>query len=252
MPKKNIPSHKWIRIFSLLIITFAILSGKIDALNPKPKNIPPLIEETKLQKAYGYDTALNKFSDDGIASTSSSPSSSSPVQIKEIGIGQQQYNSSESESTQDLSVSWGVAKQLDEHTWTIKVGLDKDMATPKQILDALNTYRRSKNRGELSWDDKLAAFADSRAQYFDQIGKLDGHAGFMDFVNNQDGFHKLGFAGLGENSSYGYKLQAVHLIEWIYAGDKPHDDNQLDPKWQYVGIGVYNTSTNLIFASDKL
>jgi len=56
---------------------------------------------------------------------------------------------------------------------------------------------------------------------------------------------------LGENISYGYRLEGVHLIEWMYAGDKPHDDNQLDSKWDHVGIGVKETATCIIFATAR-
>jgi uncharacterized protein YkwD len=147
---------------------------------------------------------------------------------------------------------WGVSKQIDEHTWTIKIGQDKKMATPQEIFSALNAYRQRHGRNMLSWDEKLAEYAQKRAQYFISKNKLDAHAGFLDFVNNQDGFHQLGFAALGENSSIGYHLEAIHLIEWVYAGDKPHDDNQLSLQWQYVGIGVDATATNLIFAGNKL
>jgi uncharacterized protein YkwD len=150
------------------------------------------------------------------------------------------------------AVEWGTSKQLDEHTWTIQVGQDTKNATAQEILSALNSYRQKNGRGVLAWDDKLGEYANSRASYFISLGKLDGHAGFTDYVNNQDGFHKLGFQSIGENSSYGYTLEAVHLIEWVYAGDKPHDDNQLSSNWSYVGIGVNGTATDLIFGGKKL
>jgi uncharacterized protein YkwD len=68
---------------------------------------------------------------------------------------------------------------------------------------------------------------------------------------NNDGFGKLGFSSLGENSSYGYLLEGVHLIEWVYAGDAPHDNNQLNSEWSHVGIGVNGTATDLIFGGRK-
>lgn len=146
---------------------------------------------------------------------------------------------------------WGKAKQLDEHTWTMKVTNDSHQATPSEILNALNEYRAKKGRGELTWDDKLATYAQQRTDYFKKEGKLDGHGGFMEFVNNGDGFNKLEFGSLGENSSLGYTLEGVHLIEWVYAGDKPHDDNQLNQDWTHVGVGVSGTATNLIFGGKK-
>ncbi len=142
---------------------------------------------------------------------------------------------------------WGVATQIDAHTWTMKVGFDSRMATPKEILDALNNYRSIHGSGYLAWDDNLAAFAQERADYFNRIKSTDEHAGFNDYLNNPDNVRKLNFYTLGENSSYGFQLLGVHLIEWMYAGDSAHNDNQLNPAWTHVGIGVSGTATDLIF-----
>ena len=146
---------------------------------------------------------------------------------------------------------WGVAKQIDAVTWQMKVGEDAKMATPGEILSALNVYRIRYGSQILTWDDKLANYAKSRAVYFNKIKDLDGHKGFQDFLNNQDGFNKLGFNRLGENASFGYRLSGVHLIEWVYAGDDPHNKNQLNNNWNYVGIGVDGTSTALIFGTGR-
>lgn len=147
---------------------------------------------------------------------------------------------------------WGIAKQIDEHTWTMKIGEDERMGGPREIVDALNKYRQRHGKGTLTWDEKLAEYAQTRTNFFASNKKLDGHAGFSKFVDEEDGFTKLGFSSLGENSSIGYRMEGVHLIEWIYAGDKPHDDNQLNSKWTHVGVGVTGTATNLIFAVDRL
>ncbi len=147
---------------------------------------------------------------------------------------------------------WGVAKQIDSVTWQMKVGQEAQMGTPSEILVALNNYRGRYGSSALNWDEKLADYAKSRAVYFNKIKNLDGHKGFVDFLNNQDGFSKLGFNQLGENASYGYKLSGIHLIEWIYAGDEPHNKNQLNNVWNYVGIGVDGTATALIFGTGKL
>ncbi len=146
---------------------------------------------------------------------------------------------------------WGVAKQVDEHTWTMKVGSDPVMATRDEILSALNEYRSKNGSQKLTVDSQLTAYAQTRADYFAANG-LDGHKGFNDFLDNQDGFKKLGFNWLGENASYGYKLNGVHLIEWVYGGDDPHDKNQLDTRWDHVGIGIRGTSTCIIFGTGKM
>jgi|GEM_PF-5148842 len=164
-------------------------------------------------------------------------------QIKVLGIGTQRESASD---------TWGKSRQIGTHTWTIKVGKDAKNGTPQEILIALNSYRKKYGRGALAWDDKLGEYAKKRVEYFTSIADLDQHAGFTDFINNQDGFHKLGFVSVGENSSYGYTLEAIHLIEWVYAGDKPHDDNQLNSSWHYVGIGVDGVATDLIFGGKKI
>jgi uncharacterized protein YkwD len=147
---------------------------------------------------------------------------------------------------------WGLAQQVDQHTWTMRIASDSIMATPSEILSALNAYRQRYGSQILTWDDKLAVYAQSRANYFYQIKNIDEHVGFNNFLEKEDGFNKLGYTYLGENISYGYQLNGVHLIEWIYAGDEPHNKNQLDTKWDHVGIGVKGTATCLIFATGKM
>jgi len=146
---------------------------------------------------------------------------------------------------------WGIAQQIDDVTWTMRVGEDEKMATPREIWEALNEYRKNHRSQILNWDTKLGDYAQSRAKYLNSKKTTDKHEGFSNFVNNEDGFNKLGFTALGENISYGYRLNGVHVIEWMYAGDKPHNDNQLDNRWNYVGVGVDGLATCLIFGTGK-
>lgn len=179
-------------------------------------------------------------------------------QFRQLSIGQQ-TKAIEKEIEPDLlrvtnqaaDNSWGVARKIADHTYTMQIEADEQMATPQEILQSLNDYRLKHNRGVLQWNENLANFAKDRVNYFIEINNLDSHKGFMDYLDNQDGFKKLGFHSLGENSSLGFKLQGVHLIEWVYAGDNEHNDNQLNSQWQYVGIGVNGTATDLIFGADK-
>jgi uncharacterized protein YkwD len=147
---------------------------------------------------------------------------------------------------------WGIAQQISEHTWTMKVGEDSVMATPSEILIALNIYRVNHGSQNLILDQKLTNYAQSRASFFVSNKGLDSHQGFNNFLEKEDGFNKLGFTWVGENASFGYRLNGVHLIEWIYAGDEAHDKNQLDNRWNYVGIGVVKTATCLIFGTGKM
>ena len=147
---------------------------------------------------------------------------------------------------------WGVAKQVDELTWTMKVGEDEIMATASEIFEALNEYRNRYGSQTLTWDNNLGDYAQTRAKYLNSIKNVDKHEGFSNFVENEDGFNKLGFTALGENISYGYKLNGVHTIEWMYAGDEPHNENQLNNRWNYVGIGVDGLATCLVFGTGKM
>jgi len=146
---------------------------------------------------------------------------------------------------------WGVAKQIDDVTWVMKIGEDEKMATAKEIFEALNEYRKRHGSQVLTWDEKLVSFAQTRAKYLNGMKSVDKHEGFKNYLENEDGFDKLGFTSLGENISYGYRLNGVHIIEWMYAADKPHNDNQLDNRWNYVGIGVDGLATCLIFGTGK-
>jgi uncharacterized protein YkwD len=148
--------------------------------------------------------------------------------------------------------TWGVSEQVGSDTYTVKVQNDSQMATPQEILTALNNYRSVHGKGILSWDNNLADFAQSRSDQFNKDGKLDDHAGFNQLFSNPDNVKKLGFLKLGENSSIGYTLDAVHIIEWVYASDAPHNNNQLDSDWTYVGIGVSGNSTDLVFGGSKI
>jgi uncharacterized protein YkwD len=122
----------------------------------------------------------------------------------------------------------------------------------QQLFQALNEYRSKKGRAYLSWDEKLASFAKSRSDYLLTLGSLDNHAGFKDFISNKDGFAVLGFNALGENQSWSSSpLSPTYIIETQYAGDKPHDDNQLSSDWSYVGVGVSGTYTDLVFGGKK-
>jgi len=147
---------------------------------------------------------------------------------------------------------WGIAKQIDEVTWSMKVGQDERIGTPQEIYESLNVYRQRHGKGMLAWDQNLAVFAQQRANYFNSIKDLDKHAGFKNYTDNVENLKKLGFWSVGENCNYGQRLIGVHLIEWIYAGDKPHDDNQLNNLWTHVGVGVEGLGVAIIFGANKI
>lgn len=147
---------------------------------------------------------------------------------------------------------WGTAIKTGEHTYKIKVQNDEKMGTPEEVLQALNTLRIRNGAQPLKTHPKLCEYTNQRAKFFTSIQNIDSHAGFQDFLLNQDGFNKLGFGQLGENSSYGYVMSGVHLIEFVYMQSPTHNKNQLDPKWDHACVGIDGVATNVIFATSPL
>ena len=147
---------------------------------------------------------------------------------------------------------WGTAIKTGEYTYKIKVKNDEKMGTPDEVLSALNALRIRNGSQPLKTHPKLCEYSNQRAKYFTSIQNIDSHAGFKDFLLNQDGFNKLGFGQLGENSSYGYVMSGVHLIEFVYMQSPTHNKNQLDPKWDHACVGIDGVATNVIFATSPL
>ena len=85
--------------------------------------------------------------------------------------------------------------------------------------------------------------------FFYLAKNTDKHTGFKACMEKEECASKLGRDYLGENSAYGYKLYGVHLIEWIFAGDEPHNSNQLNTRWIYVGVGVKGLGVDIIFGT---
>lgn len=147
---------------------------------------------------------------------------------------------------------WGVSEKIGEHTYTIRLGNDERMGTANEIYEALNNYRKNHNVGYLAWDEKLAQYASTRAELFKNIQTTDAHAGLNDYLQNQDGFNKLGFNRVGENSYFGGPQLGVHVIEWVFSSSSEHNANQLDGAWSHVGIGATDQSVNIIFGGSKM
>ncbi|MBU3978928.1 hypothetical protein KKE68_04485 [Patescibacteria group bacterium] len=229
-------------IIAFIIFAVAYLSGKVPIFDDlsMTKKTQVLVEATTTEFSSKNNPELPE-------------ENTQKFQIRQISIGQNKFIPPTPTSLPSISGdSWGVAKKIGVHTYTMRLQSDSRMGTPEEILGALNKYRQQHGRGILAWDDKLAGYANTRAEYFSQKNDLDAHAGFLDYLNNQDGFKKLGFANIGENSSIGFTLEAVHIIEWVYAGDAEHNDNQLNNNWHYAGIGVNGNATDLIFAGKRL
>lgn len=151
----------------------------------------------------------------------------------------------------DDAEPWGVAKKIGEYTYTMKIQNENRMSTPQELLSALNDYRLKHGSQPLVWEEKLCSLAQSRAEFQNQHG-LDAHQGFNNFLENEDGFKKLGFAWLGENASQGYIMSGQHLIEFIFASDEGHNQNQLANHWDRSCVAIVDKTVEVIFATSPL
>lgn len=144
------------------------------------------------------------------------------------------------------------AEKIGESTWKVtNVKNDGQMASAQDIFNALNSYRGAHGSFNLSWDNSLSSLAQSRADTFASIGTLDGHQGFKNFMND-DGFSKIGFNSLGENSAFlAVPMNGERIIKEIFGADSAHDGNQLDPSWQYIGVGINGNAVNINFGKNK-
>lgn len=146
----------------------------------------------------------------------------------------------------DNDKPWGQAWRQDDGSYTLKIQEDAVMSEPRELADAINRYRETKGVSRLEWSDALNAYAQTRAEYVAKNGS-DHHAGFNNFIENEDGYNKLGFNCLGENMSEGFRLSGTHLVEWMYAQSPGHDANQLNPIYNRVGVGISERISVLIF-----
>lgn len=146
----------------------------------------------------------------------------------------------------------GQSVKVDDTTWRITVSQDAQMGTQSEVFAALNAYRQKRGKAQLTWDDKLGSYAQSRADFFSVNGSMDSHAAFDNFTSSQNGFAALGFSSLGENSAYlGGPIEATRIIEVIFAGDAPHDNNQLDENWSHAGVGIHGQAVDVVFGGHK-
>lgn len=147
---------------------------------------------------------------------------------------------------------WGKLIQLSEHTYKIRVQDDTVMTTSDELLAAINVLRAKNGAQPLQKSARLCDYAALRAKLFDQIKSTDEHAGFKKYLESEDGFHKLGYGSIGENSSYGYRLSGTHLVEFVYMRSPGHNANQLNPAWDHGCAGVSGLGTDIIFATSPL
>ena len=151
-------------------------------------------------------------------------------------------NSNSANNSNNTNNDWGKVTKIGQYTYESNFNSDSHMATPNELLIAVNSYRQSNGKSNLSWDGDLANWAQSRAQTFANIKNVDQHAGFLADAPNK--YNEFGdkFKGFSEDAAYGGKLEAVHIVEWMFAQDQPHKDVLLGEA-RAIGIGIATIDT---------
>ncbi|MEK7544319.1 MAG: hypothetical protein AAB557_05600 [Patescibacteria group bacterium] len=101
-------------------------------------------------------------------------------------------------------------EKVDEHTTVMWLPPDDRMSTNDELFSAINTYRRGHGIGEVARSDTLCGIAQKRADEQLALGKIDGHAGFAKFAQDQRDFSYLTevlFGGAQPQSG-------VHIVEF--------------------------------------
>ena len=226
---------------AFIIVVFSLLSGGVGVSQANQKE-PVFVRQTNkdslsidnVQFEIADESSVGQVSVSGITKKKSLIAKfPEPIQPKSNEVQEEQKSQTN--------------KIADEKPQEIK----ESNTSENVFLKALNDYREKNGKSLLSWDERLADYAKARAESFVVLGGLDHHAGFQDFINNQDGFKKLGFSTLGENSGYGHTQDPTYIIEEAYGKSTLHNENQLNSKWSHVGIGVSGTSTNFVFGGNN-
>ncbi|HUD09986.1 MAG TPA: CAP domain-containing protein [Patescibacteria group bacterium] len=145
-------------------------------------------------------------------------------------------------------------RQTGKYTFEGNLPCDDRMGDASEIYAALNNYRQVHGASSLAWNDKLASVAQMRVgQITANGGRSDSHAGFITFTNDQSNYAKVGFSELSENTggTGNCPLLGVHVIEWLFARDAPHNNAQLD-RWDAVGIAEGQNNVVVIFGRSPL
>lgn len=242
LPKgEGFPRHpKYVALFG--IITFALFSGFIPSLGilhanelekQKVRAVP--IEETHVRKPIQHDRNLVRTQ---LIALTREKLRVSPIPTP---------TPTEKVKEEKLATSLSPEPKKEEE----KLENTSQSATQQQLFHSLNTYRQKKGKSSLSWDGKLGGFAQSRADQFARDDKMDGHAGFKAMFDN-NGYQRMGFLKMGENSSMSDNTDSTYIIESLYAGSAAHEDNQLNDSYTHVGVGVSGKFTNLVFGGKKI
>ena len=101
-------------------------------------------------------------------------------------------------------------EKVDEHTTITWLPPDDNMSTSDELFTAINTYRRAQGIAEVARSDTLCTIAGKRADEQQALGKIDGHAGFAKYAQEQREFSYLTEVLFGG----GQPQSGVHIVEY--------------------------------------
>lgn len=101
-------------------------------------------------------------------------------------------------------------EKLDEHTTMTWLPPDDRMSTGDELFDAINNYRRGHGIALVSKSDTLCTIAGKRSREQLAIGRIDGHAGFAKYAQEQREFSYLTEVLFGGNQPQ----TGVHIVEY--------------------------------------
>lgn len=101
-------------------------------------------------------------------------------------------------------------EKVDEHTTITWLPPDDKMSTSDELFTAINTYRRAQGIAEVARSDTLCTIAQKRADEQQALGKIDGHAGFAKYAQDQREFSYLTEVLFGGNQPQ----SGVHIVEY--------------------------------------
>ena len=101
-------------------------------------------------------------------------------------------------------------EKVDANTTMIWLPADERMSTSDELFTAMNTYRRAQGIGEVARSDTLCTIAQKRAEEQQALGKIDGHAGFAKYAQEQRDFSYLTEVLFGG----GQPQSGVHIVEY--------------------------------------
>jgi len=115
----------------------------------------------------------------------------------------------------------------------------------KQVLDGINTHRKSKGLKLLTWNDTIAAIAKKHSQNMANKSVPIGHSGFQTRVDTI--FRTIKFWDAAENVGYNNDSSPVQAAIKGWLASPGHKANIETPGYSLTGIGVAYDGTAYYF-----